>query len=248
MPYPEFFDAVPPLRMRDALAQFLGALDDSVIEYTYLDAVKLAGHSCPTVASAYWMTHRALTALYGAEPASRGTIRIDFRDDRSAGVTGVIANVVSLLTGAAGDGGFKGIGGQFVRRDLLQFNADVPLTVRFTRCDDGSYADVAAHLDRVPADPAQSVLLQRWRAGEADAGDMRRFAALWQDRVRRILLEHAHDPAVFEVRLVKPDAVRFIAPGDEANVMLSSPPCYAHEFPGYFGETEPAPGTDKEES
>ena len=42
--------------MRDPLARFLGAAEDGVIEYTYADTVKLAGHSCPTVASAYLMT------------------------------------------------------------------------------------------------------------------------------------------------------------------------------------------------
>ena len=54
MQYPAFFDAVPHLRLRDPLAEFLGAIEDGVVEYTYVDAVKLAGHSCPTVASAYW--------------------------------------------------------------------------------------------------------------------------------------------------------------------------------------------------
>jgi hypothetical protein len=63
MPHPEFFDAVPRLRMHDPLAQFLGASDDGMIEYGYGDAVKLAGHSCPTVASAYGLTRLALRAL-----------------------------------------------------------------------------------------------------------------------------------------------------------------------------------------
>lgn len=52
MHYPAFFDDVPAIRLYDPLAEFLGAVDDGVIEYRYLDAVKLAGHSCPTVASA----------------------------------------------------------------------------------------------------------------------------------------------------------------------------------------------------
>ena len=149
MQYPEFFDAVPHLRMRDPLARFLGAFDDGVIEYTYLDAVKLAGHSCPTVASAYWLTHQALGALYGDELPERGAIRVEFREDRAAGVIGVIANVVSLLTGATSDTGFKGLGGRFDRRHLLAFNADVPLEIRFTRIDSGAQVDVAAHLRQV---------------------------------------------------------------------------------------------------
>lgn len=102
MPRPEFFDAVPRLRMHDPLAQFLGAADDDgVIEYGYGDAVKLTGHSCPTAAGAYGLTRQALRALYGADLPQRGAIRVEFR------TSGVIANVVSLLTSAAGDTGFK---------------------------------------------------------------------------------------------------------------------------------------------
>jgi hypothetical protein len=58
------------------------------------------------------MTLKALTALYPDALPQRGGIRVDFREDRLSGVTGVIANVVSMLTGAAQDTGFKGIGGR----------------------------------------------------------------------------------------------------------------------------------------
>lgn len=36
--------------------------------------------------------------------------------------------------------------------------------------------------------------------GVADPAEMAEFARLWQERVRRILLEHADDPALVEVR------------------------------------------------
>ena len=54
--FPEFFDSAPVVRVRDPLAAFLGAARDGVLEYRYADAVKLAGHSCPTVASAFLMS------------------------------------------------------------------------------------------------------------------------------------------------------------------------------------------------
>ncbi len=200
MPHPEFFDAVPRLRMHDPLAQFLGASDDGMIEYGYGDAVKLAGHSCPTVASAYGLTRLALRALYGAELPQRGAIRVELREDRSAGVAGVIANVISLLTGAAGDTGFKGLGGRFDRRHLLAFNADVPLEIRFTRTDTGAKVDAAAHVRQVPGDPAMPALLQRCLTGQASAEEALRFGAMWQERVRRVLIDHGEDPAVFVVR------------------------------------------------
>jgi len=50
------FDQAPSIVMVDALAQTLGATPDGVLEYRYLDAVKPAGHSCPTVADAWLMT------------------------------------------------------------------------------------------------------------------------------------------------------------------------------------------------
>lgn len=200
MKYPDFFDSVPKIRLRDPLAAFLGAVEDGVIEYGYLDAVKLAGHSCPTVASAYWMTRQALRALYGADDPERGAIRVEFREGRLAGVTGVIANVVSMLTGATHDSGFKGLAGRFDRRDLLYFDADVPLEIRFTRTDTGDKVDVAANLQAVAGDPDTAPLLRRCLSKDAGAEEARRFAALWQDRVSRILLDHGDNPEVFVVR------------------------------------------------
>ncbi len=200
MQYPAFYDAVPRIRLRDPLAALLGASDDGEIEYGYPDAVKLAGHSCPTVASAYWMTRLALQALYGDELPERGAIRVDFRAPLLDGVTGVIANVVSMLTGATHDTGFKGLAGRFDRRHLLYFAQDLPLDIRFTRQDNGAQVDVAAQLRGVPANPTLPGLLQTCLSGSASPDELRQFGAIWQDRVRRILLEHANDPAVFVVQ------------------------------------------------
>lgn len=200
MRYPAFFDTVPKIRVRDRLAEFLGAVDGGLIEYGYIDAVKLAGHSCPTVASAYWMTHCGLSALYPGELPERGAIRIEFRDDSLSGVTGVIANVVSMLTGATHSTGFKGLGGRFDRRHLMFFNLQVPLAIRFTRTDNAEQVDVAADLRTVTGDPAVAALMPQCLAGKASASDQQRFAEAWQDRVRRILTEHRDDPAVFVVR------------------------------------------------
>ncbi|MGB0127870.1 MAG: hypothetical protein WBP72_09535 [Rhodocyclaceae bacterium] len=197
MPYPDFFDAVPRVRLRDPLAEFLGAATGGIIEYGYVDAVKLAGHSCPTVASAYGLTRLALSALYGTDLPERGGIRVEFREDRTTGVAGVIANVVSLITGAAGDTGFKGLGGRFDRRSLLQFCADVPLDIRFTRVDTGMRVDAAARLNQVPANPALQDLMRLCMSGQGSPEELQRFGTMWQDRVRRILIDHGEDPAVF---------------------------------------------------
>src|SRR5574340_1589187 len=135
MSHPDFFDAVPKISLYDPLAEFLGATEGGILEYGYFDAVKLAGHSCPTVASAYWMTCKALAALYPGAMPVRGDILVEFGQDNASGVTGVIANVVSMLTGAMADGGFKGLAGRFVRCDRLFFEAEMPGEIRFTRLD-----------------------------------------------------------------------------------------------------------------
>jgi len=199
MIFPDFFAAAPRLRVRDPLAAFLGAAEDGILEYGYADAVKLAGHSCPTVASAYLLTCRALKTLYPETLPERGGIRVAFANRQDEGVTGVIASVVGLLTGAAGSGGFAGIGPRFSRRDRLLFASELPLTIRFQRLDNGLAVDAAAALNGIPADPRMAALLGDCLGGRASPADQQLFGTLWQERVRRILLEHADDPAVFRV-------------------------------------------------
>lgn len=197
--FPEFFDVAPRITMFDPLAQFLGAAEEGVIEYTYRDAVRLAGHSCPTVASAYLMTRAALLALYPSAAnllPERGGIRVKLREPLLEGVTGVIANVVSLITGATHETGFKGIRGQFDRRGLLAAGAEMPGQLFFTRVDTGAEVTVSARLDRVPPDARVPVLMTRCLNGTATPAESALFRSLWQERVRSLLLDHADDPEV----------------------------------------------------
>jgi len=199
MNHPAFFDAVPAIRLRDPLAEFLGAATDGILEYAYLDAVKLAGHSCPTVAAAYWMTCRALRTLYPEGLPERGNIRVEFSKAFDEGTTGVIANVVALLTGAAGEGGFKGIGGHFDRRGKLSFDADCAAEIRFTRLDTGAAVETSVNTQPVPASPRLWELLPRCCNGSASAEEVAEFRGLWQERVRALLLDHAEDDQVFSI-------------------------------------------------
>lgn len=196
--FPDFFDRAPAIVMCDPLADLLGAAADGVIEYRFADAVRLAGHSCPTVASAYLMVRAALKALYGDELPRRGEIRVDMRDARDAGVAGVMAAVATLITGAADEGGFKGLGGQFARRRRLFFGEAVPGTLRLTRLDTGAAATASVRLDSIPGDPRMGELLPLCLNGDATAQERRLFGELWQDRVRRVL-ERADDPTVILV-------------------------------------------------
>ena len=200
MAFPAFFDEVPPLTLRDPLAEILGAAAGGLIEYRFADAVRLAGHSCPTVAGAWLMTTRALRALYPAAIPERGAVDVAFGDRQDAGVTGVIASVATLLTGAAGSGGFKGLAGRFSRRDLLRFEATGVDELRFTRRDTGETVDIGLDLSPVTGDPRMGALLPALLAGAASAEEAALFGSLWQLRVQRILIDHHDDERLTPMR------------------------------------------------
>ncbi len=200
MSYPAFFDAVARITLHDPLAELLGAAVNGRIEYGYVDAVKLAGHSCPTVAGAYLMTLRALDRLYPDGTPERGGIRAEFGAAQADGVTGVIAAVAGMLTGAAGEGGFKGLAGHYSRRNLLQFASGIDAELRFTRIDSGASLAVAYHPEIVPAPAELQALMPKLLAGTASAAETTEFGRLWQMRVKRILIDHGDDPALVECR------------------------------------------------
>lgn len=197
---PAFFDEVPPLAMRDPLALALGAAPDGgLISYTYGDVVKLAGHSCPTVAGAFLSTAKALRLLYPDSVPVRGEIVVEVHEPQSAGVAGVVGAVASMLTGAAGEGGFKGLGGRFARRELLHFGVPMEGDLRFTRVDTGESVEVAYSAESVRRPDELGRLMQGALGPAADDGTRAAFGAAWQEWVRRILVEHGDDPAVVRV-------------------------------------------------
>lgn len=199
MKTPAFFDAVAPIVLADPLADLLGAADAGRLEYRYLDVVKLAGHSCPTVAGAWLMTRAALARLYGDDLPQRGEIRVELHQPVDEGVTGVIASVAGMLTGAATEGGFKGLAGRFSRQGLLRFGVPMAGEIRFTRLDTGRSVELVHRPQSVPRPAALSALMQQALAPHADAATRKAFGQAWQGWVRTILLEHADDPAVIAI-------------------------------------------------
>jgi hypothetical protein len=202
MSHPAFFESSPKISLYDPLAELLGASSDGVLHYSYTDAVKLAGHSCPTVAGAYLMTVKALRALYPDSLPERGNILVEFGDDPANGVTGVIANVVTLLTGATVDTGFKGLAGEYDRRSLMAFNADIAGEIAFTRRDTGACVAVSYSAREVPPAPLTMPLLQKILAGQASPEQRQTFIEAWQDRVRRIL-EAIDMPGLITLNVVR---------------------------------------------
>ncbi|WP_100641001.1 hypothetical protein [Marinobacter salexigens] len=202
MTFPGFFDEAPVVSLRDPLAQLLGAAEDGIIEYRYVDAVRLAGHSCPTVAGAYLTVRAALKVLYPDSLPERGGIRVHMPAPETEGTIGVVAQVITMLTGASAQGGFKGIGGRFARNGLLGFAKDSGENdgaVRFERIDTGAAVAVRFDASQIPPDASQRERMLAVMQNRETPEQQVEFARLWQARVRKILLEHADDPALVRV-------------------------------------------------
>lgn len=188
MKYPDFYTKVHTIQLHDSLSHFLGAIENGNIEITYLDCVKLAGHSCPTVAGAYLMALKALEELYPVGLPERGNISIAMRDAEDEGVTGVVSNVISFILGANGIGGFKGIQGNFSRNNLVTFGNPIKDEVMFTRLDNNQSVSLSYDPSVIPADKKMMPLMVKNLNLTASDEEKKFFKVLWQERVSKILL------------------------------------------------------------
>lgn len=199
MSYPAFFEQAPRIQVREPLAVFLGSHDTGIFEYAYLDAVKLAGHSCPTIAGAFLMVRAGLAALYGDELPERGSVRVLFPEPAESGVTGVMANVASLVTGGRATDGFHGIAGRFRRNGLMDFASEIDAPMAMERSDRRGRVHITYNPQIVPPALAMHQLLQRCLAGMASPEEQLEFGRLWQERVRCILVDHCDNPELIQV-------------------------------------------------
>lgn len=197
-----FFDEAPEIRLKDSLAYILGAMEeDGVLVYKYPDVVKMAGHSCVSVAGAYMATVKALKALYDNELPARGDIRVTIKGDVSDLAYGPMAQVISLITGAAGETGFAGLGRKFVRKNKLIFDKDDFQfnTFIFQREDTGKAVKVTYNPQVLPQSPLMGNLMPLVVSGQASKDERGQFVALWQGNVRKVLLESDKYPGLFGV-------------------------------------------------
>jgi hypothetical protein len=186
MNYPSFFQDYK-ITTQDRLADTLGAFDDGMIEYSYLDVVKLSGHSCPTVAGAFLILSVAIESLYTDSIAIRGDMRVRLRDSKDTDTTGVIANILSYITGASDEGGFKGLNGNFARDNLLSFDANIDALVEiYSISQDKS---IKLNYDHSPIKPNPNLqqLMKLVVSNSADSSQKQEFRKLWQERVATIL-------------------------------------------------------------
>ena len=186
MVYPLFFDTIETIKLKDPLSDILGVFKDGFYEISYLEVVKGAGHSCPTVAGAYIMTQEAIKALYSNTTGIRGDIKVEFKESLEEGVAGVIANVISYITGATDKSGFKGLNGKFARDSLMFFNKDIKSNARFTSLSQNKIVDVYYNPNTIPPSKEMQPLLQKIMQNKASQEEKKLFGELWQERVKNI--------------------------------------------------------------
>ncbi len=194
MNYPSFFDDVPTMKLYDDLSQFLGVNEDGILEISYLDIVKTAGHSCATVAGAYLIALKGLKALFGEEIPRRGEIKVELQKSPTDDNAGVVGCVLSNITGATSDFGFGGIPtGKFNRRNLLFFEVDIDADVCFTRTDTGEKVYVK-YMPKKVVNPME--ILKSAIKPDAKEEDIKSFPHRFQEMVKTVF---EHSDEVIEV-------------------------------------------------
>ncbi len=184
MKYPAFFDTIENIIVYDELCKFLGVNDDGILEFSYTDIVKTAGHSCATVTGAYLMAQKGLKALYEDKTPERGNIKVELQKAPRENNTGVVGSVISTITGATLDLGFGGIPtGKFNRRDLLFFEADIEHDLCLSRLDNGKRVYVDYRPQKV-VNP-MSILMSAIKPDAAEE-DKKSFPQRFQSMVQEV--------------------------------------------------------------
>ncbi|ELY63516.1 hypothetical protein [Natrinema versiforme] len=195
---------VDPIEIRDPVAEALGVLEPGEpFVITYTDAVKEAGHSCPTASGAYRIAQLGLDGLYSDDYPVRSEIEVQAAGPRDDAAYGVMSRIISYVTGATEDDGFSGLaGGYGGRRDLLRFDAfdsdTVEPTFRFRRTDTGETIEVTYHVSDVPDGGPAIGNLQGILDGSASDQQREAFADAWHRRVQVVL----SDDSLFTVEAV----------------------------------------------
>ena len=136
MNYPKFFNKIEKIALKDELLIFLWVNNDWIIDFSYVDIVKTAWHSCWTVAWAYLIALKWLKALYGDSLPNRWKIKVEIRKDTTEDNTWVVWCILSNITWATTNYWFGWIPTwQFYRRNTLFYNANIEEDVRFTDLD-----------------------------------------------------------------------------------------------------------------
>lgn len=193
----DFIKQAETIKLREPLAGTLGAFEDDgdIFEYSFVDTVKMAGHSCPTVSAAYIGCLNTLKILYPESLPVRGEISVTVYGDADDGVYGVIAQVFSFITGACTATGFKGLGPKFNRKDLLKFIPEKTdpriMCFEFQRLDNNEKALLKIDHTGLPSigmrEQRMGELLKKTILETADREEIREFQDLWMEKVEKII-------------------------------------------------------------
>ncbi len=169
--------------------------------FKYTDAVKMAGHSCAAVSGAYKVTLEALKHLYGDDTPVRGDVKVTIKGKPTDLAYGPMSQVISLITGAATETGFHGLGGRYGRYNLLQFDEDnfEVNTFIFERIDTGKKVKVVYNPQALPENPRMGEVAGATISGSASEAEREEFFSLWQGKVKKILLESDAYPGLLEI-------------------------------------------------
>ena len=162
-----------------------------VLPITFEDAVKLAGHACPTVAGAFLLAKTAAERLFPGETAVRGDMRVTIPGPVDQGTNGPIGQIFTLLTGAAAQNGFHGLAGQFVRSQLLHFQeteAVEPFT--FERVSTQHTIQLLYSAEAIPPDFIIAELKPLVLSHRASDAQRVQFRNAWRQRVLNILADN----------------------------------------------------------
>ena len=193
---------VEPIRISDPVAEALAVLDPGQpFVVTYEDVVKAAGHSCPTAAGGFRIAQLGLDALYPDSSPVRSDVEVHAGGPKDDPSYGVLARLISYVTGAAEEDGFGGlIGGHGDRRNTLYF-ADgdgVEPTFVFVRTDTDEAVRVIYHVSDIPDAGDAVEYLPKLVQGTATSEERAVFREAWHERVSTVL----HDDDLFTVEPV----------------------------------------------
>ena len=104
-----------------------------------------------------------------------------------------MAQVIGLITGAATETGFAGLGPKFGRKNKLVFDKEneEPSTFIFTRDDNKKKVKVSYHPENIPTGDRMNDLITKCIVGTATEKQREEFKRMWQERVRIVLFEEA---------------------------------------------------------
>lgn len=196
--FQDFFKEIPSIKLKEPLAEALGAVKgEAVFEYSFSDVVKFAGHACPTVTGAYLITLEGLKALYKNEIPVRGEIAVTTRGGREEAAYGPLSQVISYITGAAPETGFKGLMFKYKRQNLLKFNPESgrkPYLVCFKDVNTGKQVEVEYSPEKIPpkeSDSKISELFEKAIWNGATSTEQKAFKDAWIGKVKRILIDRS---------------------------------------------------------